>query len=260
MIRRRFAVAALGAAIGSPAWGALVTAYVSVDAGGATDFVSVSDSLSTGVITKAVTDNAGGGLQTASTSAYADIGVMGGRVQGSTNVILVAGQGFNDLNWYTDFQVTGAPGTQVAYLMSAALDGYTFGAGQNYSGRVTSTAYVWGSLLADYFFDLLVNPGPFSVLTSQIFIFDVGTTIRLSSRMTVMGRADQVAVVDVNAFSTSRFYVDVLTPGGGYTTDAGIQFPALTSIPEPATWGLCLIAAGLVQCGRRRRGRSARTR
>ncbi|MBI3678906.1 MAG: PEP-CTERM sorting domain-containing protein [Acidobacteria bacterium] len=206
--------------------------------------------ITTGVITLAVADNAGGGGQSAFTSAYASIGSLGGKVQRSTNTVLQAGQGFNDLNWATDFIVNGPPGSTVSFQFSHSLDGFTAAAGQGYSGDVHSTIFVGADILGDFDFNLLINPGPFSVLLSRVYTFNAGDTVRLVGRMTVGGRADRFATVDINAFNTSMLYVDVLTQGGGYTTDAGVVFPTLASVPEPATWSLVLFGAVLVIAGR----------
>jgi hypothetical protein len=235
-----FVIASL---LSPPVSAATIYAYLSADAGSASDFRNVStDGSTTGIITLNVGDTAGGGSQTAVTSGYATVGALGGRVLASTSTILQAGQGFNDLNWATDFFVNGAAGSTVSFLFSHSLDGYMTGTGANYSGLVNSTVHVGGTLLGDFKFDVLVKPGPFSALASQVYTFSAGDIIHLSGRMTVSGRADQTASVDINAFNTAAFYVDVLTPGAGYTTDAGVAFPTLTSVPEPPTFILCLIA------------------
>lgn len=262
------ALAALLAIAALPARAAPVldygySAFASIDAGRAHWHVNLGrtgSETTTGPIDQAVADNAGGGGQAALTSAYASVGSMGGRVRASTaGAIPFSAQGFDDLSWYTDFLVTGTPGTKVSYLFGTALDGATaFGLSHpsgTYSGAVHSTTFVGGTLLADLDFNVLVNPGPFDVLAVRGFEFDVGTVVRLSSRLTVGAHADIESLVEADAFNTSRFFVDVLTPGGGYLAGGDVVFPNLpvAPLPVPAPATTMLIGAGLLAAARRRR-------
>lgn len=236
-------------------------AFITIDAGAAhwhTNVVESGTVLTSGVISQGVNDNAGGGAQAALTSAYASVGSLGGKVLAvASGNPLHAGQGFDDLSWYVDFLVTGTPGTKVSYLLGASLDGVTAGAGQGYSGAVQATTLVGGTLLADWTFNVLTNPGPFDQLAVALYEFDVGTVVRFNSRMTVGARADREATVEADAFTTSAFYVDVLTPGGGYLAGGGVVFPNLPApagVPEPpsvALLGAALLLAGLTRARRR---------
>lgn len=256
-------VALLLCVMSSPALGASfgVNLFVSVDAGSAYNFVSFSDqTVTSGVHTRAVADNYFGGAQYAAASAYASIGALGGTLQTySADTLLAHGQATNDLTWYTNFRVTGAPGTQVQFQFANGVDAVIAAAGQSYSTVLYANSFVGGVPL----FEVLYQAGgPFSLLTSGLFTFNVGDEIMLSSRLALSGVAAIEASVDIDALHTSKFYVDVLTPGGGYVTDAGVVFhtlqsppPEPTPVPEPATLGLFGVTSLLAAAAKRRAAR-----
>jgi len=230
-----------------------VGAFVFVDAGGSHWFTNAGGAgvTDTGLITQSVSDTARGGAQLASTSAYANLGWLGGKVLASTSgALLETAQGSDDLSWYTDFLVTGTPGTRVAYTFATSLDGFIAGSGMAYSNRVASTTFVAGMLLADWTF--FAFPGDPTLLIDEFasasYEFDVGTVIRLGSRLGVSAHADIEASIGANAFDTAKFYVDVLTPGGGYVAGGGVVFPTLprAAVPEPSAAGLLALALALL--------------
>lgn len=237
-----------------------ITAYLSLDAGDAhwfTNFVEWGTVTTSPLFNQAVADDVGGGAQAAQTTAQARIGQLGGKVQASSSgYILSAGQGADDLLWATDLLVTGAPGTQVSFLFATRLDGYFTTSGSHAGGSVGSTTYVGGVPLADWHLDSLANPGAFHLQASAVQSFEVGTVLRLSSRLTVGARGEQDnASALSNALDTSMFYVDVLTPGGGYLTGGGVVFANVPAVPEPpAAWLFALGAAllgGVARCRKR---------
>lgn len=231
-------------------WG--LSAFVALDAGDAhwfDNFVEWGTVTSSPLFDHAVSDGVGGGAQAAQTTAYARIGSLGGKVLAScsSGYILSAGQGSDDLQWVTDLLVTGTPGTPVSFLFATQLDGVFTTGGSHAGGGVGATTYVAGIPLADWHLDSIANPGPFNRSASAVYTFDVGTVVRLSSRLTVMARAEQDnAVAETNALDTSAFFVDVLTPGGGYVTGGGVVFANVPAVPEPASALLFALGAALL--------------
>jgi hypothetical protein len=219
-----------------------VSAYVATDAGNAHTFENVpfdtiGNVATTGVITQALADNAFGGGQSAMTSAYASIGSLGGKIlaESTFGSSPSSAQAFNDLSWYFDWKPTGAPGSKVVAQFSQLFEGSVAGAGlddRGFSGGTHATAFVGGSLLSDADFNVLVNPGPFSVLVSKTFEFTVGEIVRLNSRLTVGAHAELTSNISVDAFNTSKFFIDVLTPGAGYNTE-DFRFATLLPSPDP---------------------------
>jgi hypothetical protein len=215
------------------------SAYVASDAGRThthqnAAFDSDSGTTTTGVITQSLADNHNFGAQAAATSAYASVGALGGKVQASSTSgsSPSAAQAFDDLSWYFDWKPTGAAGSTVKVQFSQLYEGSVVGSGSGYSGGTHSTTFVGGGLFGDFDFNALVNPGPFSILVSKVYDFTVGDVVRLSSRLTVAGRAELTSAVDVDAFNTSKWFIDVLTPGAGYNS-ADFLFPTLLAPPDP---------------------------
>lgn len=219
-----------------------VSAFVFTDAGNAHTFQNVqfdpvANVATTGVITQALADNAFFGAQSAATSAYASVGALGGKVQafsafGSSPS---SAQAADDLSWYFDWTPTGIAGTKVQVQFSQLFEGSVAGAGRDdrgYSGGTRSTTFIANSLFGDFDFNAAVNPGPFSVLVSKVYEFDVGQVVRLGSRLTVGGHAELDSTILVDAFNTSKFFIDVLTPGAGYNS-SDFLFPTLLTGPEP---------------------------
>lgn len=267
-VRSILSVTMLAAALALPARAAPVldygsAAFLALDAGGSHWFVNAGGAgvTDTGLITQGISDTARGGAQVASTSAYASVGALGAASFAlSSGALLEGAQASNDLSWYTDFLVTGTPGTKVAYTFAAALDGFTAVGGLppplgSAGSRVIATTLVAGFLLADWDFNTLASPGPFDELALATYEFDVGTVIRLGSRMTLFARAEFEATADADALHTSKLYVDVLTPGGGYIAGGDVVFPTLPQatvpVPEPPTVGLLALGLALLFCRRR---------
>lgn len=236
-----------------------VGAFVFVDAGSAHWFVNaggagVSD---TGLITQGVSDTARGGAQIASTSAYASLGALGGAVLASTNgALLETAQGSNDLSWYADLLVTGVPGTKVAFTFGAGFEAAVNPGGERTGGRVQATTFVGGIALADWVLLASSFDGPavVSQLAMATYAFDVGSVVRLAGRLGVSAHADIEGSVQADALHTSRFYVDVLTPGGGYVAGGGVVFATLpvAAVPEPPAALLLALGLALLRgCARR---------
>lgn len=241
-------------------------AFVFVDAGSSHWFTNAGGAgvLDTGLITQSVGDTARGGVQAASTSAYASVGSLGGNVVASSaGTLLESAQGSNDLSWYADLLVTGIPGTKVAYTFGAGFDARITPAGEKAGGRVQATTFVAGHLLADWVLlaSTFIGPGAMSEFAAATFEFDVGTVIRLGSRLGITGQAEIEGTVESDALHTSRFYVDVLTPGGGYVAGGGVVFPTLpqVSLPAPPTAALLATALALL-AWRRAAARPGRAR
>ncbi len=241
-------------------WGAQAT--LALDAGSVHWFSDQggAHTTATGLVTQAVSDHVGGGAQAASTSAYASIGALGGVVHAEAGAFaLSSGQGSNDLSWYADLLITGTPGTRVALAFGTRFEGALSGAGLGQGSGAWATTWVAGVPLADWRYQSVIATGPFDVFTSQVQEFDVGTVVRVASRLTVVARAEGLELTTswatADALNTSAFYVDVLTPGGGYVAGGGVVFQPLSAVPEPAPAGLLLVALPLVAglLGRRRR-------
>jgi hypothetical protein len=251
------ALIALAGSIAWPARAAValdygVGAFMFVDAGGSHWFTNAGGAgvTDTGLITQGVSDTARGGAQIASTSAYASLGSLGGHVLASSSgTVLEGAQGSNDLSWYTDFLVTGTPGTRVAYVFAASLEGLVAGAGTSYGGVVRSTTFVAGVPLADWALSTLdPGPGPFDEFALATLEFDVGTVIRIASRLGLSARAEIDATAEADALHTSSFYVDVITPCGGYVAGADAVFPhvPVAAVPEAPTTALLAVALALL--------------
>lgn len=237
-----------------------VDASLSLDAGAQHWFVNLGGPqvAGTGLVTQAVSDTVGGGAQAAVTSAYASLGTMGGLVHAEAGAFaLSSGQGFNDLSWSTDLLITGTPGTRVALLMGAHLEGELTGSGLGQGSSVSATTWVANAPLADWRFQSVIAPGPFDAFTSRVYEFDVGSVVRVTSRLTVAARAEGLELTTssatANALNTSTFHVDVLTPGGGYIAGGGVVFQPLSAVPEPAAAWLLAAALPLLLLRRRRR-------
>lgn len=232
-------------------------AFVRTYAGGSqthqnVSFDSTSAVPSTGVITQALADNRYGSAETAMTSAYASLGSLGGKVKVSSTLGSSpdSAGAFDDLSWYYYWKPKGVPGSVVQAQFSVLYEGVVAGAGTGSSGGTRSTSYVGSSLLGDFDFNLLVNPGPFSVLVSKIYEFNVGDVVLLTSRLTVGGAAELNSSADVDAFNTSKFFIDMLTPGSSYNVE-DYAFPTLlepvpTPTPAPEPSSLALFSAGIV--------------
>lgn len=247
------------------------SAYLALDAGSSHWFVNAGGAgvTDTGLITQAISDNARGGAQAASTSGYASIGALGAAGSAlSSGSFVEGGQAGDDLSWYTDVLVTGTPGTRVAYTFATTLDGFVAVGGLpppsgSAGSRVTATTFVAGNELANWDFSTLLSPGPFSELALATYEFDVGTVFRVGSRLTLFARAEYFATAEADALRASRFFVDVLTPGGGYVAGGGVVFPTLpgAAVPEPAALWLVAIAllvvAALSRPAMRRRAAAA---
>lgn len=263
---RSIAAFALLAAIGllparaAPVLELGVTASLFADAGDTHWFVNLADTgpaAGTGTVTQAISDHWLGGAQSAATSAYASLGALGGVAQASsTGTLLSGGQAGDDLGWTADLLITGSPGEKVTLRFASSLDGFVAGGAtgpsSSWGGAVTSRTFVGGNLLADWNFSTLVDSDGFvfDEFATADYTFDVGSVVRVASRMTVMAQAEFEASVETNAINTSRFFVDVLTPGGGYQAAGDFRFAALpaAAVPEPPT--PLLVAIAIVVLGR----------
>ncbi|NRF71467.1 PEP-CTERM sorting domain-containing protein [Aquincola sp. S2] len=248
-----------------------VAAYLALDAGNAHWFVNLADAgptAGTGLVTQGIADTKGGGAQTASTSAYASVGALGGRGLTYTSGAFHSAQAADDLSWYADLLITGTPGEKVTLQFATTLDGFVagsgFGPGSAFGGGVTSRTFVAGNVLADWSF--ASGFGTPALLIDELALvayeFDVGSVIRVASRLTVLSHAHIESAVETNALDTSTFFVDVLTPGGGYVAGGGFVFPTLppATVPEPAPVLLLALAAMAAASASRRARQGQRAR
>lgn len=59
-----------------------------------------------------------------------------------------------------------------------------------------------------------------------------------------------------DAADTAGFHIDVVTPGGTYSTLSGTSYLTVAAVPEPSTWALLTAGLlGIARLGRRRAGR-----
>lgn len=229
-----------------------VSAYVATDAGGAHDFVNfpydtTANVATTGVITQALSDNAYFGAQSAAISAYATIGALGGKAQAfsASGSSPSSAQTFADLNWYFNWIPKGTPGSKVQVQFSQLFEGVVTANGRSQALTTTRASTSKFGVFNDLQFSSL-SPGPFSILVSKIYEFDVGELVVLGSRMTIAARAELDGSGYVDAFNSSKFYIDMLTPGTSYNVE-DYRFPTLTPIPEPSA--LFLMSAGMASIG-----------
>jgi hypothetical protein len=78
------------------------------------------------------------------------------------------------------------------------------------------------------------------------------TLLELFSSASVGANADAEARTTIDARTTARLYIDVLTPGVTFTADSNATYTRdPTSVPEPTTWVMVMAGAICVMLGRR---------
>jgi hypothetical protein len=91
--------------------------------------------------------------------------------------------------------------------------------------------------------------------------FNVGDVVTLGGDLTTNASA-QGGTATADAFSTGLFALQILTPGGGYTTENDMvfatSFDVFAAVPEPETYLMVLTGLGLLGFVARRRRQTPR--
>lgn len=187
--------------------------------------------------------------------AWAQLDLLSGPSMGAYSTVdntVPILQAFTPANawWGVSFTVTGTPGSQVTYNVGIQL--------HDALSAIKYPGYP-GNLGAEASADLVGN-GLFSGLSIhhnssfptanktvwKLVSYDVGSIVQMGALLTTSASA-QGGTATADAFSTALFAIDVLTPGGGYTTENGMVFLTAFSVPEPETYALLL--TGLLLLG-----------
>ncbi len=150
-------------------------------------------------------------------------------------------QAFTPANaWWDDtFTVTGTPGTQVTFnvgmqlhdaLSAIKYPGYPDNLGAQAVADLSGIGVFAGLSIHDDASLPAANTTVWNVVT-----YNVGTILEMGGYLSTDATA-QGGTATADAFSTARFAIDILTPGGGYTAESGMVFPTSFIVPEPSTF------------------------
>ena len=167
--------------------------------------------------------------------------------------------------WGVTFTVTGAPGTQVTYNVGLRLNdalsavAYPNGLGAETFANLDGTGALAGLFVHDTVTSLASNLAPNrEIWTSKTY--NSGDVVTVGA--TLYTEADaQGGIAIAAAYSTGLFALQVVTPGGGYTTDNGAVFQNsfASDTPEPAAFGLGAIGCLGLLLASARKSRAAST-
>jgi hypothetical protein len=151
--------------------------------------------------------------------------------------------------WSLSFTPTGASGTQVSYMAGFQLHDLVsatrYHSEPSNLGALATVDYVGtGALAGLALHDSSSSPAGSKTLW-RMLTFNVGEAVNFGATLST-GATAQDGEAMADAFTTGFFALQVLTPGGGYTTDNGVRF--LTSfdgptgaVPEPSTWAMLIL-------------------
>jgi len=149
-----------------------------------------------------------------------------------------------DAWWGDTFTVTGAPGTQITFNVGMQLHdalsaikylGYPDNLGAQAVAYLDGTGVFGGLAIHDDSSAPAANKTVWQSVT-----YNVGTVLGMGGHLSTDATA-QGGTATADAFSTALFAIEVVTPGGGYTTESGMVFATSFSVPEPSTYSLLLI-------------------
>ena len=155
-----------------------------------------------------------------------------------------------DAWWQDTFTVTGTPGTQVTYnvgiqlhdtLTATKYSGYPSNLGAEAVADLNGVGLFGGLSIHD---DALL-PAANTIVWKSV-TYDVGTILDMGGHLATDASA-QGGTATADAFSTARFAIDTVTPGGGYTTGSGMVFAnSFAAVPEPSTLLMSSMILGML--------------
>jgi hypothetical protein len=167
--------------------------------------------------------------------------------------------------WSATLTVTGTPGTQVTFNLGIhladALSGIVYpGFPSNLGVEAVADLIGTGAYAGLSIHDSLVSPAA-SKTVWKLMTFNVGDVVTLGGDLTTNASA-QGGTATADAFSTGLFALQILTPGGGYTTENDMvfatSFDVFAAVPEPETYLMVLTGLGLLGFVARRRRQTPR--
>ena len=159
--------------------------------------------------------------------------------------------------WWSDtFTVGGTPGTQITFKVGIQLHdalsaikypGYPSNLGAQAVASLDGSGLFGGLSIHDDASMPAANKSVWMLVT-----YDAGTILQMGGHLSTDATA-QGGTATADAFSTAQFAIEILTPGGGYSTESGMVFATSFTVPEPETYVLLLTGLGLLGFGTRRR-------
>lgn len=176
--------------------------------------------------------------------AYATYGILGAYSR-STNTYPLY-QSFTPAEaWWSDtFTVTGAPNTQVTFNFGLHLDDALSavkypGFPDNLGAVAVAQLHGMGAAAGLAINDSVSNSGANLAADRTVWklaTFNVGDVVTVGADLYTDASA-QGGTATADAYSTGRFAMEVVTPGGGYNTANGVVFTT-SFVPEPSTYAL----------------------
>lgn len=162
--------------------------------------------------------------------------------------------------WGLTMTVLGAPGTQVTFNEGLQLhDTVTAnrypGAPDNLGAEATVFYDGTGALAGLSLHDS--SQAPLAVKTVwRTVTYNVGDVLNFGAYLNSNATAQDGAAT-ADAYSTGLFALQVVTPGGDYSTENGVRFltsfDASAGVPEPSTWTVLIGGFGMAGAVLRRR-------
>lgn len=169
--------------------------------------------------------------------------------------------------WGLTLTVLGAPGSQVTFNEGLQLhDTITAirypGSPDNLGAQASVSFDGTGALVGLSLHDSSQAPLPAKTVWRTV-TYNVGDTLNFGAYLSSNASAQDGAAT-ADAYSTGLFALQVVTPGGDYSTDNGARF--LTTfggggaVPEPSAWSILIVGFAMAGAGLRRRPTERRPR